>query len=137
MLINSWPQHIKEHRGKKAGRDQTSSLPWLFHAHHWGAIEDFFIHTGEPPAYQKLLQTHNGVERYESRWMPPNNPTRDTRPQQLPSWSHLCGPSSPMGLNHHHLQQLSGASFEQRGVTAYIGMRHIIGCTVKKYLGMV
>lgn len=32
-------------------------------------------------------------------------------------------------------EQLSGASFEQRDVTTYIGMRHIIGCTVKNIWG--
>lgn len=67
MLIKSWPQHIKEHRETRAGRDQTSSLAWLFHAHHRGDIKDFSVHTGEPPAYQKLLQTHKAVERYDSR----------------------------------------------------------------------
>lgn len=64
----------------------------------------------------------------------PNNPARDTSPQPVPSWSCLRGDSSPMGWSTmSHLQQLSGASFGWKRVTAYIGMRRTMGCIGKTF----
>jgi len=71
MLIKSWPPQTErstEEQGQV--RSQNSTLPWLTscpsqESHQ--AIKGSSMHTGEPPAYQRLLQTHERVDRHDSR----------------------------------------------------------------------